>query len=230
MSKEGVARELAARFRDGEAVGVGTGSTVDLALKFLGERMQKERLSVQVVPTSHQSAWRCQEIGLQVLYPGYRATLAWGFDGADEVDPDSRLIKGRGGAMLQEKILAARCKEFIVIVDDSKLVPTLGSKFAVPIEVIPEAISIVMQELPKLGATEMVVREGSGKHGPVITEAGNIIIDARFTSIGADYEDRLKGILGVVETGLFFGYSTEVWIAGASGVTKRKTGRRRNLL
>lgn len=223
--KEVVARELAQRVKHGEVIGVGTGSTVDLALSALGERVKTEGLKVAVIPTSYQSAWKCEKIGLEVIYPGFCGALAWGFDGADEVDPRNRLIKGRGGAMLQEKILAARCKEFIIIVDETKLVNNLGDRFPIPLEVVPSAISLVERALTKLGATEMFIREGNGKHGPVITEAGNIIVDVRFKVIGDDMESELKKLLGVVETGLFFGYASEIWVARKGEVEKRNTKR-----
>lgn len=217
--KEIVAQEIAKRVKDGEIIGVGTGSTVDLALTKIGERVKNEKLNLHVVPTSLQSAWRCQQIGLHVLYPGYKASLSWGFDGADEVDDNLWLIKGKGGALLQEKILAARCQRFLVIVDDSKMVAKLGAACAVPIEIIPEALSIVERQLPDLGAKEITLRPCTGgKHGPIITEAGNVIVDALFSEIHKDLEREIKSIVGVVESGLFIGYSSEVLVAGAKGV------------
>lgn len=216
--KEIVATELAARVKNGEKIGVGTGSTVDAALTKIGERIVKEGLSVQVVPTSIQSAWRCHEIGLTVLYPAYRGELSWGFDGADAVDPNLWLIKGKGGAMLQEKILAARCRKFVVIVDDSKMTNNLGQACPIPVEVIPEAVIIAEKGLRDLGASEIILRPATGKHGPIITEAGNVILDARFDRVEADLERNIKSIVGVVESGLFIGYTSEVIVAGAEGV------------
>ena len=212
-----VGQAIAARVKNGETIGVGTGSTVDAALKAIAARVQKDKLNVRVVPTSLQSSWRCEEIGLTVMYSGYCGELAWGFDGADEVDDRLRLIKGKGGAMLQEKILAARCKEFIVIVDASKVVKKLGHSCAIPLEVIPTSLSIVQRELTKLGAGKFEVRQAVKKHGPVITEAGNIIVDVNFSEISDHLESQLKGIIGVVESGLFTRYASEVWIAGGEG-------------
>lgn len=217
--KELVAKEIAKRVKDGDVIGVGTGSTVDAALNEIGRRIASERLNVHVVPTSLQSSWRCQEIGLNVMYPGYRGELSWGFDGADEVDPQLRLIKGKGGALLQEKILAARCKRFIVIVDDSKMVDILGAKCAVPVEVIPEALAVVERELRRFEPEKVEVRPCTGgKHGPVITEAGNITVDVKFSSIRPGLEKELKTIVGVVDTGLFEGYASEVIVAGKEGI------------
>ncbi len=216
--KEIVAAELAKRVKDGDRIGVGTGSTVDAALIKIGERIKAEKLNVQVVPTSIQSAWRCQEMGLTVLHPAYYGDLSWGFDGADAVDNNLWLIKGKGGAMLQEKILAARCKEFIVIVDDSKLTDNLARACAIPVEVIPEARIVVEKGLQKLGATEIILRPATGKHGPIITEAGNIILDVQMPSISQDMESKIKSIVGVVESGLFIGYSDEVIVASKDGI------------
>jgi len=215
-----VGRAIAARVKNGETLGVGTGSTVDAALKSISARIQQEKISVRVVPTSLQSAWRCEEIGLTVMHPGYCGDLAWGFDGADEVDDRLRLIKGKGGAMLQEKILAARCKEFIVIVDATKVVTRLGQSCAIPLEVVPTGLSIVQRELPQLGAGKFEVRQAVKKHGPVITEAGNIIVDVSFPEISDQLESQIKGIVGVVESGLFTRYASEVWVAGGEGEAK----------
>ncbi len=216
--KEIVAAELAKRVKDGDKIGVGTGSTVDAALAKIGERIKAEKLNVQVVPTSLQSSWRCHEIGLTVLYPAFNGELSWGFDGADAVDENLWLIKGKGGAMLQEKIMAARCKKFIVIIDDSKLTDNLGTACAIPVEVVPEAIYVAQKGLKNLGAKEIILRPATGKHGPIITEAGNIILDAQFDTITKDLEKNIKSIVGVVESGLFIGFADEVIVAGKQGV------------
>jgi ribose 5-phosphate isomerase A len=217
--KELVALELAKRVRDGETIGVGTGSTVDLALSEIGKRVRAEGLRLKVVPTSLQSAWQCEALGLDVLHPGFRGELAWGFDGADEVDDRLMLIKGKGAAMLQEKILAARCKKFIVIVDQSKIVSQLGALCPVPIEVIPNAYSLAERRILELGASSVAIRNCTGgKHGPVITEGGNIILDALFPKIEKTLEADIKKVLGVVESGLFTELASEVLVAGASGV------------
>ena len=217
--KEKVAQEIARRVKDGDVIGVGTGTTVDAALTEIGKRVQQEGLRLTVVPTSLQSAWRCQELGLTVLYQAFNGHLSWGFDGADQVTKERWAIKGKGGAMLQEKILAKRCKKFIIIVDDTKVVSQLGAGCPVPVEVIPEARILAEEELRALGATSLEIRSGSGKHGPVITEAGNIIIDAAFPAIRESLERDIKGIVGVVDSGLFIGYASEVIVASASGVS-----------
>ncbi len=221
--KEIVGKEIAGLVKDGEIIGVGTGSTVDAALNALSVRIKNEKLSVKVVTTSYQSAWRCEEIGLTVLNSSFRGALAWGFDGADAVDGDMRAIKGKGAAMLEEKIIAARCKEYYLIVDDSKVAKDICVHCAVPIEVVPTARTVVEDGLKSIGAAEMVLRNAvSTKHGPVITERGNIIIDAKFPSFRTGLEQEIKSIVGVVESGLFENYATQVWIAGAEGLKKIK--------
>ena len=152
------------------------------------------------------------------MYPGYRGHLSWGFDGADQVNKAKWAIKGKGGAMLQEKLLAKRCKKFVIIVDESKVVPELGVGCPIPLEVIPESLILVEDALRVLGARDVTIRSGSGKHGPVITERGNIILDASFSKITETLERDLKSIIGVVDSGLFIGYASEVLVAGGQGV------------
>lgn len=220
--KELVATEIAKRVKNGDVLGVGTGSTVDLAIDAIAARVKKEKLSISVVPSSRETTLRCESFGLTVLSSATTVKISWGFDGADEVDPNLRLIKGRGAALLSEKILAKKCPQFIVIVDDSKLVKKLGEKFPVPVEIVPDAQSIVEMELKKLGAQESKLREGSGKHGAVITERGNVILDVQFANIDDSLEHKIKQIVGVVESGIFTKYCSEVLVASASGVKSLK--------
>jgi ribose 5-phosphate isomerase A len=215
--KEIVAEEIARRVKPGELLGVGTGSTVDLALLKIGERVKKEKLILQIVPSSIETAWRGQELGLTVMYPGFCADIPWGFDGADAVDSSLRVIKGGGGAMLQEKILAARCKEYVIIVDESKFTQDLAA-VAIPVEIVPEARLIVERGLRSLGAQSLELRTGKGKHGPVLTEAGNIILDVRFKEIRSSLADSIKSQVGVVEHGLFEDFATEVLIGTRDGL------------
>ncbi|RIL10047.1 MAG: ribose 5-phosphate isomerase A [Proteobacteria bacterium] len=222
--KEIVAAELAKRVKDGELLGIGTGSTVEAALEKIKERVVKEELDLHVVPTSVQSAWKCEEIGLKVLSPVYRGPISWGFDGADAVDGNNWLVKGKGAAMLQEKILAARCKEFVIIVDESKLVKDLRV-CPVPVEFISEASSVVEKGLKTLGATKIALRPAVGKHGPIVTEAGNLIYDAEFEKIYPELEERIKSIVGVVESGLFIGYADEILVGGAAGIRSIKSSK-----
>lgn len=219
--KEIVGKEIAALVKDGDIIGVGTGSTVDAALNAMQARMKQEKLTVSVVVTSYQSAWRCEEIGFTVLNSSYRGELSWGFDGADAIDRKLHAIKGKGAALLEEKILAARCKKYYLIVDESKVAPDICVHCAVPVEVIPSARSVAEEGLKRIGASELTLRNAvSTKHGPVITERGNIIIDAQFPAFNPGLEREIKSLVGVVESGLFESYANEVWIAGPKGVEK----------
>lgn len=218
--KERVGAEVAARVKNGVCIGVGTGTTVDAALLKIGERVRTEGLEVYCVPSSYQSAWRCEELGLRVMSSAYRGMLEWGFDGADQVDRCRRAIKGKGGALLQEKILAYRCASFIVIADSSKVVERLGNGCGVPVEVIPEALGLVERELARLGADGCVLRTGNGKHGPTITERGNLILDTSFPQITDSLEREINTIVGVVENGLFTSCVSEVIVAGESGIER----------
>ena len=134
----------------------------------------------------------------------------WCFDGADEVDNDKWLIKGRGAAMFNEKLNIKSAAKTYILVDKSKLVNKLGTNFPIPVECTPKAINLVKEELYKLGASSIELRLALKKDGPVITENGNIILDAKFENIDETLERRLKNITGVIETGLFIGYNVEI--------------------
>jgi ribose 5-phosphate isomerase A len=136
----------------------------------------------------------------------------WSFDGADEVSPEGYFLKGRGGAMFREKILMVSSPTRYLLVDRSKLVDRLGQTFPVPVEVYPEALHHVESELPRLGATSVELRLGLRKDGPVITEAGNLILDAAFSSIESTLERDIKAIPGVIESGLFIGYDVNLLV------------------
>lgn len=219
---------VASQITPGSTIAVGTGSTVDAVVRALGQRIAEEKFSLTVVPTSLETALLCASVGCTVLSPYAIPTeISWGFDGADEVDERLRLIKGLGGALLREKIVASHCRSFTILVDESKLVSQLGQRCAIPVEVIPEALSLVTRELRALGATEVTLRDGrSGKHGPAVTESGHIILDARFLEINDELPRLIKGIVGVVEHGVFIDRCDQVIIASPNGgMSERRTPR-----
>src|ERR1700761_6364889 len=162
--KQRVADEIAARVKDGDILGVGSGSTVYIALLAIAKRIEAEKLQVKAIPTSIEISLFCSKLGIP-LTTLYEHRPDWLFDGADEVDPDKSLIKGRGGAMFKEKLLIASSPVNYIIIDESKKVDKLGSKFPVPIEVFPQALLHVEAELEKLGAT-LALRLAKGKDGP----------------------------------------------------------------
>ena len=210
--KQKVADEIAMRVKDGDILGVGSGSTVYVALLAIAKRIKEEGLKVKAIPTSIEISLFCAKLGIP-LTTLFENKPDWLFDGADEVDPDKSLIKGRGGAMFKEKLLISSSPKNYIIVDDSKLVKRLGTNFPVPIEVFPTALLHVEEELKKIGASELQLRPAKGKDGPIITENGNLILDARFHDIGKDMERSIKSITGVIESGLFINYNVEILMA-----------------
>jgi ribose 5-phosphate isomerase A len=207
--KEQVARKVAAHAKSGDVVGVGSGSTSFLTVLALGERVKSEGLAITAIPTSAELALTCAAHGIPTTTL-LAARPDWAFDGADEVDARNRLIKGRGGAMLQEKLVIASAARTYIVVDRSKRVARLGSKFAVPVEVMPPALHLACERLATLGAAEVHLRMAKGKDGPVVTEFGNLIVDARFDRIDDAHEKEIAAIPGVVESGLFVGYAVEI--------------------
>lgn len=206
-AKLAVADRIAAAAESGQTIGAGSGSTAFLAVHALSTRVKAGELQdIRLVPTSYEIEMTIAGLGL-VVGDLFTDQPDWLFDGADEVDPEGSLIKGRGGALFREKLMFKATEDRRVIVDSSKSVTRLGSKFPVPVEVVPRALPMVLPELSGLGATETVIRTGAGKDGPVITELGNVIVDCRFDGIASDLEKAIKEITGVVESGLFQGYS-----------------------
>lgn len=210
--KEIVAREIAAMAEEGDVIGAGSGSTVYLTLFALAERIRKESLHIEVIPASAEISMTCIQLGIpQTTLWNKRPD--WAFDGADEVDPERSLIKGRGGAMFKEKLLTKSSGKSFIIIDDTKLVDHLGSRFPIPVEVFPSALTFVESEMRRLGASEITLRLAGGKDGPVLTENGNFILDTRFSYIDPSLEENLKMITGVIESGLFIGYDVEIVVA-----------------
>lgn len=211
-SKERVAKQMAQQAKNGDIIGAGSGSTVYLTLFALAERVQKEGLLIQVIPGSMEISMTCIQLGIP------QTTLwankpDWTFDGADEADPAHNLIKGRGGAMFKEKLLICNSSKNFILIDETKLVKQLGSKFPIPVEVFPDALIYVEKQIKELGASEVILRLAKGKDGPILTENGNFILDAHFDSIPLSLEKNIKSITGVMESGLFIGYNPRIILA-----------------
>jgi len=211
--KKQAAEQLARRLKNGDVVGVGSGSTSFMTIKELAARRNKEGLNFWAIPSSIEMELICSALSVPSTTLLARSP-DWSFDGADEVDDNGSLIKGRGGAMLREKMLMKACPEVYIVVNSSKMVKRLGQKFPIPVEIHPEALQIVTEALNKLrGVTKIVTRQAVAKDGPVITEKGNLILDVSFSKIDDDMETKLKSIVGVVETGLFIGYRPKIILA-----------------
>ncbi|HEY1825531.1 MAG TPA: ribose 5-phosphate isomerase A [Acidimicrobiales bacterium] len=212
-AKSRVANEAAGRLRDGDVVGVGSGSTSLLALHALVERSRQEGSRFRAITTSLEITMACNEWGVATTTL-LDARPDWSFDGADEVDPEGNMIKGRGGAMLREKILLASSPERYILIDESKRVDQLGDHALVPVEVVPEAVRLVESLLAsELGAREVALRRALAKDGPVITERGNVILEVRFTEITRDTNARVDSLPGVAASGLFFDFHPTVLCA-----------------
>ena len=207
--KQKIAEKIAKIAQDGDVIGVGSGSTSFLAIQAIAKRMKEENLRIRAIPTSRELGMVCNylQIPVETLLT---AKPDWCFDGADEVTPEKWLVKGRGAAMFTEKLLIANSKKTYILVDKSKFVNKPCEKFPIPIEVFPDALYAVKEQLFKLGATSAELRLAIKKDGPVITENGNLILDAKFDNIDETFETKLKNIVGVIETGLFIGYNVEI--------------------
>lgn len=207
--KEIVAAKIATYVQNGQTIGVGSGSTVFVSLTHIAEKVSDKNLDIKVIPTSFEIELACAALGLRIT------TLKqdkpdWYFDGADEVDPQNNLIKGRGGAMFREKLMLVSSTKNYIIIDKSKIVQKLGINFPVPVEIYPDAINYVRNQLISLGANEIELRMALKKDGPIITETGNFILDVRFREIEKTLEKELKSITGIIETGLFQGYDVTI--------------------
>jgi len=221
-AKRKAASEAVKHVKDCFIVGLGSGSTAAYAIEALGERIRRENLSILGVPTSYQAFLLAVKHRIAVTTLEEHPTINLTIDGADQIDAELNLIKGMGGALAREKIVASASKQNIIVADESKKVKVLGENdHPVPIEVLPFSISLVKRRIDKIGG-KPVLREGKGKVGPVITDNGNMIIDATFRSIDkpARLEEKLKMIPSVVETGLFVGLADIAYLGTRSAVEK----------
>jgi len=208
--------------KSGMKLGLGTGSTAIHVIRRVGELLAQGTLNdISAFATSFQSEIECEKLKIPFFPLNSRelaGRLDLTIDGADEVDPQSYLIKGGGGAMLIEKIAAYASAAFAITVDESKIVDSLGTGFPVPVEVIPEARTSACMALEAMGAT-VTLREALRKAGPVITEHGNLILDIRFAKPvdPVAMEREINFIPGVVENGFFTRNRPAVYIARMDG-------------
>ncbi len=206
LEKEAAARASLQFIEDGQVVGLGTGSTAAYFIKLLAERVRKG-LRIRGIPTSVRSRELALSLGIPLTTLDECQEIAVTVDGADEVDPELRLIKGGGGAMLREKIVASATKQLVIVADASKRVPVLG-KFPLPVEVIRFAQTLVAKRIRALGADVQLRLSADGK--PYVTDENNHVLDCWFGQIpDADGLARtLSDMPGVVEHGLFIGMAS----------------------
>jgi len=221
--KAAAAESAAALVRDGMLVGLGSGTTAALAVNVLGRRV-REGLRIVGIPTSESTAAQARALGISLTSLDETSQIEITIDGADEVEEGSlNLIKGHGGALLREKIVANASKHLVIVVDDSKLVHHLAEKFPVPVEVIPFGWQATARQLSSLGAKPALRRKPSGE--PFISDGGHYILDCAFepTVSAASLARDLDHIVGLVEHGLFIGFTPEVHVASAGGVRVLRT-------
>jgi ribose 5-phosphate isomerase A len=201
-------------------LGIGSGSTVVYAVKKISEMNQKKELNLKCIPTSFQSYQLIVEHGLELVSLDQYPKIDVDIDGADEVDKDLNLIKGGGGCLVQEKIIASNAQELIVIADFRKDSTYLGEQWkkGVPIEVIPMAYVPLMKKLEKMGSTPNL-RMAKAKAGPLVTDNGNFIIDADFGTVKNPKElnQELLSIPGIVDTGFFIEMTSKAYIGEKDG-------------
>ncbi len=221
-AKKNAALRAVEQVKDKFIVGLGSGSTAAYAIEEIGNRIKHERLHVFGVPTSYQAFMLAVKCGIPITTLEEHSTIDLTIDGADQIDQKMNLIKGMGGALTREKIIAFSSKMLVIVADETKKVKVLGENdHPVPMEVLSFVAPVVMRKIKEIGG-KPVLREGIKKVGPVITDNGNIIIDANFGLIRkpAELESRLKGIPGVVETGLFVEMANVIYLGKRSGVEK----------
>ncbi|MHA2061464.1 MAG: ribose-5-phosphate isomerase RpiA [Candidatus Sifarchaeia archaeon] len=206
------------QIKDGMIIGMGSGSTVMHLISFMGQRIKTEEIDILAVPTSYDTAQFCISSGIRLTTLDEHPSLSLAVDGADEVDPNLNLIKGGGAALTKEKIVGCAAKLFVILVDEDKLVKTLGEKSPLPLEVLPFAKSTVLNQLKEFGTPQ--VRMSNRKLGPVVTDNGNFIIDILDLKI-SDYnkmEKQFNAIPGVIENGLFVNMADIVYVGSEKGV------------
>jgi ribose 5-phosphate isomerase A len=204
---------------DGMVVGLGTGSTAAYFISAVGRRLAEDGLRIAGIPTSEQTATQARNAGIPLTSFAEHTQVDLTVDGADEIELGTlALIKGHGGALLREKIVAAASKRLVIIADESKLVERLGSLVAVPVEIVRFGWQATGRQLTKLGGNPSL-RLGADKK-PFITDGGNYIMDCAFGPI-ANFKEvahHLDHVVGEIEHGLFLGLAKEVIVGGRDGV------------
>ncbi|MGD8564889.1 MAG: ribose 5-phosphate isomerase A [Candidatus Bathyarchaeota archaeon] len=223
-AKLNAALESIKHVKDEFVIGLGSGSTISYVIKEIGTLVKKEEIHVIAVPTSYQTFRLAIQHGIPITTLAEHTTLNLAIDGADQIDQKINLIKGMGGALTQEKIVAEAAEKLIIVADERKKVKFLGeNNHPVPIEVMSFALSLVTKKLEKLGGKPML-RMSKGKVGPVVTDNGNFILDVDFGIIQnpLEKETKLKSIPGVIETGLFIEMADLVYLGEKNGVKELK--------
>jgi ribose 5-phosphate isomerase A len=215
--KQKVAAKAIEQIESGMLVGLGTGSTANFFIDALAAQQQENNLSVDVVSSSVITSIYARQQGLNLIGIDQVSTLDLYVDGADEVSPALELLKGRGQDLVKEKLLASGAAQFIVLVDESKLVTAIGDKNPIPIEVLPEALLIVQAQLEQLDIESSVRSNDTG--GAWFSAAGNLILDLNIQKVNAIELNQILGLMpGVVEHGIFIDLASTVLVGKETGV------------
>jgi len=218
--KNAAIKAVEENIKAGMVLGIGSGSTVIYAVEKIAELNEESNLNLKCIPTSFQSYQLIVENGLTLASLDQYPELDLDIDGADEIDKNLNLIKGGGGCLVQEKIIASNSKKLVIVADFRKYSEKLGEKWkrGIPIEVIPISYVPIMNKLEKLGGTP-VLRMAQAKAGPLISDNGNFIIDVNFGEIMNPGELNLNILIipGVVDTGLFIGMASKAYIGLEDG-------------
>lgn len=223
--KQAVAEEAAKIVEGGMVVGLGSGSTAKLFVDALGQRVAKENLKIVGIPTSEATAAQARSLNIPLTSFADCQQIDLTIDGADEVKLGAfELIKGHGGALLREKIVASASKRMAIVADETKIVDRLGSLVSVPVEVVQYGWQVTMAKLKSLGARPKMRMISEGK--PYVTDGGNFIFHCNYGPLDDPKEiaHHLDHVVGVVEHGLFLGFATQVFVAGRDGVKEFKKG------
>lgn len=220
-AKKRAALEALKHLKDGFTLGLGSGSTAAYAIREIGRKIQQEGLRISGIPTSYQALLLAVDCGIPLTTLNEHPKLDLTIDGADQIDEALNMIKGMGGALTREKIIASASRQLVIVADETKLVKKLGTNHPVPVEALPFSLPTVLSKVLEMGGRP-VLREGRGKVGPVVTDNGNFIVDVDFGVINAPKElnSRLNLIPGVVETGLFIEMANTIYVGKPGSVEK----------
>jgi ribose 5-phosphate isomerase A len=226
-AKKRAALEAVKHVKDGYVIGLGSGSTAAYAIREIGRMIQERNWQVLGVPTSYQAMELATQCNVKITTLQEHPQLDLTIDGADQIDQHLNLIKGMGGALTREKIVASASKRVLIVADERKLVKNLGFNHPVPVEVLPFAVSVVSAKIQRMKGKPRL-RETSGKVGPLVTDNGNFILDVDFGQIDdpGRLNAQLKSIPGVVETGIFTDVADIVYVGTRNAIKVLKSAKK----
>jgi len=213
------AAQAVRELKDHTTVGLGSGNTILRALELAAERIKKENLRISFIPTSYQIEIAAKKLGLKTANLDEETEPELALDGADQVQWRTLdLVKGGGAALLREKIVDSTARRLIIVVDEKKLAKTLGGPQPIPVEITPFGYASTLEKIRRI-SDKTILRETTGKVGPVITDNGNLIADVYFRSLRRPeiVHEKLKKIAGVIETGLFLGMADTAYVGRKDG-------------